>query len=90
MKAGKKTKSSDPGELPARLRQEFGPELAQPAAIIFNKIARSGQWGEHWRHGAANPLKKCDNPKDEAENRFISKNEISNSFAAMRAKLQGK
>jgi DNA helicase-2/ATP-dependent DNA helicase PcrA len=27
---------------------------------------------------------------DEAENRFISKNEISNSFAAMRAKLQGK
>ena len=71
MKAGRKTKSSVPGELPARLRHEFGPELAQPAAIIFNNIARSGQWVEHWRHGAAIPLKKCDNPKDEAQTRII-------------------
>ena len=43
MKRGKKTKSCVPGELPARLRHEFGPELADPASVIFNKIASTGQ-----------------------------------------------
>ena len=71
MKAGKKTKSSVPGELPARLRHEFGAELAGPAAIIFNNIASSGFWVEHWKQGAALPLKKVDGPKDESETRLI-------------------
>ena len=44
MKRGKKTKSSVPGELPAKLRHEFGPELAEPAAIVFNQIATTGLW----------------------------------------------
>ena len=71
MQSGKKTMSSVPGELPARLRHEFGPELAKPAAIIFNNIAQNGQWVDHWKHGSAVPLKKVDNPKDEAETRLI-------------------
>ena len=42
MKKGRKTKSTVPGELPARLRHEFGPELAEPAAILFNQILTTG------------------------------------------------
>ena len=51
MKTGKNIKSSVPGEHPARLRHEFGPELAGPASIIFNKIASTGQWLDHWKEG---------------------------------------
>jgi hypothetical protein len=72
MKSSKKTKSCVPGELPARLRHEFGPELAGPAATIFNNIARSGCWVEHWKHESAIALKKTDNPTDEADTRVIS------------------
>jgi hypothetical protein len=71
MKKGRKTKSSVPGELPARLRHEFGPELAEPAAIIFNQIASTGIWPDHWKEGSAIPLKKVPDPKDEAERRLI-------------------
>ena len=74
MKTGKKTKSTVPGELPARLRHEFGPELAVPATIIFNNIARSGLWVEHWKHGTALPLKKINNPYDESQTRLIEIN----------------
>ena len=58
MKSGRKTMSSVPGELPAKLRHEFRPELAEPAALIFNKIVTSGQWPQHWKEGSAVPLKK--------------------------------
>ena len=71
MKAGKKTKSTVPGELPAKLRHEFGPELAAPATILFNNIAQKGQWVQHWKHGSALPLKKINNPKDESDTRLI-------------------
>ena len=72
MRKGKKTKSSVPGELPARLRHEFGPELAEPAAIIFNQIVITGQWPDHWKLGSAVPLKKVDQPADEADTRWRS------------------
>ena len=71
MKKGKKTKSTVPGKLPARLRHEFGLELAVPATIIFNKIATSGQWPDHWKEGWVVSLKKVDAPKDESEIRLI-------------------
>ena len=71
MKQGRKTKSSVPDELPARLRHEFGPELAEPAAIIFNQIATTGTWVHHWKEGSAVPLKKVPDPKDESETRLI-------------------
>ena len=72
MKRSKKTKSAVPGELPARLRHEFGPELAGPAAIIFNNIAKSGEWPTHWKHESAIPLKKVDVPAYEGDVRLIS------------------
>ena len=72
MKRGKKTRSTVPGELPARLRHEFGPKLAEPAAVIFNNIVATGQWPEHWKEGSAVPLKKVQQqPKDESETRLI-------------------
>ena len=71
MRKGKKTKSSVPGELPAKLRHEFGPELAEPATIIFNQIVITGQWPDHWKLGSAVPLKKVDQPADEADTRLI-------------------
>jgi hypothetical protein len=71
MKSGRKTMSSVPGELPAKLRHEFGPELAEPAALIFNKIVTSGQWPQHWKEGSAVPLKKVTQPTDEADVRLI-------------------
>ena len=72
MKKSKKTKSVVPGELPARLRHEFGPELAGPAATIFNNIAQSGEWVTHWKHESAIPLKKVDVPENEGDVRLIS------------------
>ena len=38
-----------PGEMPARLRQEFNVELAEPASIIFNNIAQSAIWPQTWK-----------------------------------------
>ena len=77
-------KSSVPGELPARLRHEFGPELAEPAAIIFKQIASTGQWVQHWKEGSAVPLKKVPNPKDESETRLI---EITNYLSLQMEKI---
>ena len=84
MKMGRKTKSSVPGELPAKLRHEFGPEIAEPASIIFNKIATSGEWPEHWKEGSAVPLKKVPAPTDESETRLI---EITNYLSLQMEKI---
>ena len=84
MKKGRKTKSSVPGKLPARLRHEFGPKLAEPAAIIFNQIASTDQWVQHWKEGSVVPLKKVPNPKDESELRLI---EITNYFSLQMEKI---
>ena len=50
MKGCKKTKSVVPGELPARIRQAFDVELAEPASIIFNNILRTGCWPQTWKN----------------------------------------
>ena len=68
----KKTKSSVPGELPARLRQEFSVELSEPAAIIFNNVAQSSQWPQTWKKEFGTILKKENLPEDESMLRVIS------------------
>ena len=72
MKRCKKTKSAVPGELPARLRQEFNVELAGPAAIIFNNIAKTGIWPESWKKEYGTVLTKVSPPEDESQLRIIS------------------
>ena len=64
MKRCKKTKSAVPGELPARLWQEFDVELAGPAAIIFNNIAKIGIWPESGKKECGTVLKKVTSPED--------------------------
>ena len=62
-----------PGELPARLRQEFNVELAGPAAIIFNNIAKTGIWPDSWKKEYGTVLKKVpSSPEDESQLRIIS------------------
>ena len=41
IRKSKKPRSSVPGDLPRRLVQEFGPEMAAPAGIIFRNIMRT-------------------------------------------------
>ena len=43
MKA-KKTKGGVPGDIPAKLIKEFGPELAPPLSQLFRKISTTGKW----------------------------------------------
>ena len=43
IKRTKKPKSSVPGDLPRRLVQEFGPELAAPVSMIYRNITKSGK-----------------------------------------------
>ena len=72
MRKCKKTKSAVPGEMPARLRQEFNLELAEPAALIFNNVAQSAIWPRSWKEEFGTILKKCNNPEDESMTRIIS------------------
>ena len=44
IRRSKKPRSSVPGDLPRRLVQEFGPEMAAPAGHIFRNIMRTGHW----------------------------------------------
>ena len=70
----KMTKGGVPGDLPARLAKEFGPELAIPAARIFNKISQTGSWPTRWKveHGLPLNKMKPNQPKNEGELRIIS------------------
>ena len=73
MKKWKKTKSAVPGELPARLRQEFSVELAAPAAIIFNNMAKTGVWPQSWKQEYGTVLKKVTSlTEDESQLRIFS------------------
>ena len=72
MKKCKKTKSAVPGELPARLRQEFNVEFAGAAAIIFNNIAKTGSWPQSWKREYGTVLEKVTPPEDESQLRVIS------------------
>ena len=68
----KKPRSSVPGDLPRRLLQEFAPELAAPAAQIFQNILKTGEWPKPWRTEYGVPLQKQANPANEDQLRIIS------------------
>ena len=72
IKKTKKPRSSVPGDLPRRIVQEFGPELAAPASKIFRKIVRTGHWPKPWRTEYGTPLQKETNPETEDQLRIIS------------------
>ena len=70
----KMTKGGVPGDLPARIAKEFGPELAIPASRIFNKISQTGSWPARWKVEHGLPLNKVKpkQPEHEGELRIIS------------------
>ena len=68
----KKPKSSVPGDIPRKLVQEFGPEIATPAGIIFRNIVKTGHWPKPWRVEYGLPLQKVSNPETEDQLRIIS------------------
>ena len=72
IRKSKKPKSQVPGDLPRRIVQEFGPELATPSAIIFNNIIRLGEWPKPWKVEYGTPLQKQNNPVNEDQLRIIS------------------
>ena len=72
IRKSKKPRSSVPGDLPRRIVQEFGPELATPAAKIYRNIAQTGHWPKPWRLEYGTPLQKQANPVNEAQLRIIS------------------
>ena len=70
-----------PGDLPRRIIQEFGPELATPAGKIFRNIVKTGHWPKPWRTEYGTPLQKCKNPITEDQLRIISlTNHLSKVF----------
>ena len=72
LKSLKKTSSEVPDELPASLRAEFLPWLAEPASHILNSIIATQIWPEQWKieYGAPIP-KNTQHPKNEDELRII-------------------
>ena len=72
IKRSKKPQSSVPGDLPRRLVQEFGLELAAPAGKIFRAITQTGHWPKSWRVEYGTPLQKVTNPISEDDLRIIS------------------
>ena len=72
IRKSKKPRSSVPGDLPRRLVQEFGPELATPAGRIFRNIVKTGHWPKQWRLEYGTLLQKQANPINEDQLRIIS------------------
>ena len=72
IKRSKKPRSCVPGDVPRRIVQEFGPELATPAGKIFRNIVKTGQWPKPWRVEYGTPLQKTKNPVNEDQLGIIS------------------
>ena len=64
--------SSVPGDIPARLKKEFAPELAGPTCSIFNRVTRSGLYPRQWVTEYVTPIPKINPPENEDDLRNIS------------------
>ena len=63
IKKAKNTKGGVPSDIPVKLMKEFSPEIAQPVAQIFRKIAKTGQWPKNWKQERGIPIKKLQQPQ---------------------------
>ena len=77
IKQANKPKAGVPGDLPKKLVNEFGPELATPVCRIFNGIMMSakqgsGKWPASWKMEYGTPLQKIPDPTSEDDLRIIS------------------
>ena len=69
----KKPNSSVPGDLPKKLVQHFAPQIAAPAAVIFNTITTTAVYPDQWKVEHHLPVPKCYPPQSEDDLRNISK-----------------
>ena len=77
IKKANKPKAGVPGDLPRKLVNEFGPELADPVCKIFNNIVQSSRqgvakWPTAWKQEFGTPLQKIPDPTTENDLRIIS------------------
>ena len=74
LKSLKKKKSSVPGDLPPRLfnNDDVKLALAEPAAIITNKVVQTGKWPDQYKVEWGTPIEKVKNPETEKQIRIIS------------------
>ena len=68
----KKTKSTQPIDLPFKLRKEFAPELAAPVADILNACLQQQKYPSLWKQEWVTPVPKVTRPKTIKELRKIS------------------
>ena len=72
IKAAKKPKAVIPGDLPNKIVKEFMPELAKPLAILYNNIAQSASWPQHFKVEHVTPVSKIPIPLTEDDLRPIA------------------
>ena len=68
----KKTKSTQPIDLPYKLRKEFAPELAGPLTDIFNSFLEQHLYPSLWKKEWVTPMPKVKRPKTISDLRKIS------------------
>ena len=68
----KMRKSTQPIDLPSKLRKQFSNELARPLTDIINSCLKNYQYPKLWKHEWVVPAKKVNNPKLLKELRKIS------------------
>ena len=61
-----------PGDIPSKLKKEFGPELAFPATEIFNSINETGEYPAQWKIEYVTPIPKTSPPETLDDLRNIS------------------
>ena len=68
----KKTESTQPIDLPHKLRKEFSPELSAPVSDILNTCLEQQVFPTLWKHEWVSPVPKVNNPKSLEDLRKIS------------------
>ena len=68
----KKTKSTQPIDIPHKLRKEFSPELSAPVSDILNTCLEQQVFPTLWKHEWVSPVPKVNNPKSIEDLRKIS------------------
>ena len=72
LKKLRKTKSTQPIDLPYKLRKEFSPELAAPLADIINSSLQQHVYPTLWKQEWVTPVPKVTSPKTITDLRKIS------------------
>ena len=64
--------TSVPGDMPSKIKKEFGPELASPVADIYTAINKTGEYPRQWKKEYVTPIPKTSPPDTLDDLRNIS------------------